>query len=213
MSINEEDVEISLIRSIATSDLRDVAVDLAEIALDSVLEEGLAKDIPVVGTLYKVYKSALTVRDKLLLKKILLFLSTLHTIPLDQRESFLKDIESDNQSQKIGETLLLLLEKHDSMSKPQILAKVFAGYVKGFIDYFTFLQLARAIDQLQIEELVKLESYYEKGYHPQEQTVWQQFAQCGLAVIRLPTSSGIFASPIPIFRQTTLGETLIRLLS
>ncbi|MGZ8172410.1 hypothetical protein [Methylobacter sp.] len=46
-----DNIETSFITTIARSDLSNVARDLTELGLDSIFEEGLLKDIPVLSTI------------------------------------------------------------------------------------------------------------------------------------------------------------------
>lgn len=56
------------------SDVADIAVDLGEIGIDSVLRDGLIKDIPIVSVFYKFANIATSIREQYLLKKTLIFL-------------------------------------------------------------------------------------------------------------------------------------------
>ena len=56
------------------SDLRNVTYDWAETILDSVLHEGILKDISVDGTVVGLGKNAIRIKDNLFLKKLIFFL-------------------------------------------------------------------------------------------------------------------------------------------
>ncbi|MDF4560139.1 hypothetical protein P3494_26935, partial [Vibrio parahaemolyticus] len=49
--------------------------ELAEIAIDSVLDDGVLKDIPVVGTAVSLYQTGVAVRERQYVKKLVTFLS------------------------------------------------------------------------------------------------------------------------------------------
>ena len=56
------DLEGSLITTLAESDLAGVAADIAEVSIDVLLDDGVLKDIPVVGIVAKTYSAARTIR-------------------------------------------------------------------------------------------------------------------------------------------------------
>jgi hypothetical protein len=61
--------------------------------LDSFLDNGLVKDIPVLGTIVGLYKSSISISDKLFIKKVLHFLAELKDIPQDKRSEQIQKIE------------------------------------------------------------------------------------------------------------------------
>lgn len=49
----EKELHDSLIDSIGSSQVTELAQDFAEVTLDSILDDGLIKDIPIVGTIVR----------------------------------------------------------------------------------------------------------------------------------------------------------------
>ncbi|MDZ7740301.1 MAG: hypothetical protein U5Q03_00655 [Bacteroidota bacterium] len=76
-------IESSLTETIRTSDLQKVSVDLAEILVDSMINDGVFKDIPILGSIVGLGKTASTIKDTLFLKKIIHFLTELKGIPAE----------------------------------------------------------------------------------------------------------------------------------
>lgn len=74
---NFSEVKLSLTKTLKSSDLQNVTGNLAEVVLDSTLESGVAKDIPIIGTIIGLGKLSVSVRDSLLLKKIDIKLQTI----------------------------------------------------------------------------------------------------------------------------------------
>src|SRR5262245_61944564 len=104
--MSSESLDLSLIESIKSSDLKDIAVDLSEIGLDSLLEDGLLKDIPVFGSLVKLYKTGQTIRDALFAKKLLLFLQGISKVSPEQRRATIEKLNASEDFQKqVGENL------------------------------------------------------------------------------------------------------------
>jgi hypothetical protein len=66
----DQNLEESLVRSIAKPNLTELAADLAEVGLDQLLQEGVLRDIPVLGTLVGLYRTVGIVRDRLFATKV-----------------------------------------------------------------------------------------------------------------------------------------------
>jgi hypothetical protein len=131
-------VGTSLVKSIFSSGVVDIIADIAELPLDSVLDEGV-KDVPVLGLLVKGYGVATTVRDLIFLKKVENFLHGTGSFTEDEKTEFREMLDSDADfCRKVGENLVLLLDRQDNFDKAHILGKVFAGVLRGAIQYDTF---------------------------------------------------------------------------
>ena len=154
---DEDDLGLSLIETLGSTDLSSVTEDLVEIALDSLLQDGILKDIPVVNTIIGISKSAVSIRDKLLTRKILYFLQGLNEITVEEREKFLKDMDANPKHQrKVGENLIMLLDRLDDLNKPAMIAKLFRSYLRDEITYNEFLWLSSVIDRAYMNDLVGL---------------------------------------------------------
>jgi len=166
-----ETLDKSLIDSLGDSQIIDSAADAAEQALDSLLSDGIIKDIPILGHAAKLWRGGIQLRSYLFARKLLRFLAPLNEIPQETRENFLKDLESDpKQRRRVGEHLLLLLERMDDLEKPEILSKAFCAYVAGSINYDTFRQVGFAIDHSSLSDLLTLRgqidfhaNFYDEG--------------------------------------------------
>ena len=153
----------SLVKSVSKEGASDIAADAAEMALDSFLDEGLLEEVPVFGWLKKSYNIYGTVRDRLFLKKVANFLAGTSNIPDEKRSQFLEELQDDPEfSKRVGENLVLLLERHEDFEKSSILGKVFSRYVCGDIEYDQFLKLAKSIELAFIGDLQNLHTYYER---------------------------------------------------
>ena len=162
MTENEEPtLESALVTSIAKEDLVELGADLAEVGLDHVLAEGLLRDIPVLGTLVALFRTGSTIRDRIFTAKVIRFLVGLAQIPIDERERFLKEHAQKADKNRLGETLVLLLDRLDDMQKPEALSRLFAGYILGQYDLETFRRLATALDRIPLSALSPLRSFYE----------------------------------------------------
>ncbi|NTW55372.1 MAG: hypothetical protein HGB15_11615 [Chlorobaculum sp.] len=151
------EIQYELINSIKESDVIELLADFSELSIDQLLDEGLLKDIPWVGWIFKAKNIYHTLSDQSFLAKIMSFLLSLETIDNDDKVRFVNRIESDhNFKNQLGIKLLLVLEKIDDIEKPAMLSKVFCAFIKGYIDCDDFYALADAINNAYISDLKKL---------------------------------------------------------
>lgn len=151
---------IELINSIATDNLSSVGRDLGEIALDSALKEGVFRDIPVFNTIVALYQAGVEIRQQLFTKKILKFLRELSNIPFEERQKFVEEIEGNpRQKREFGETLILLLDRADSLQKPSILGRLLKYHILGSISYEDVTRLSFIVDRVYISDLNYLRKF------------------------------------------------------
>lgn len=140
-----------LIESISKNATIDIAPDVAELALDAALDKGLLKDIPVFGWFVRGYRVISDVRDRILLKKIALFLISLNQVDEKQRLALVNRIlRNDAEKRKFGEHIILLLDRQESFEKSSFLGSIFAAYLRGEIERWEFDVLATGIDTASI---------------------------------------------------------------
>ncbi len=149
-----EETSIELVNSIATNQLGSVARDLGEVALDAALKEGVFRDIPVLNTIVALYQAGVEIRQQIFIKKVLNFLLELSNTPFEKRQKFVEEIEKNpKQKREFGETLILLLDRADSLQKPSILGRLLKHHILGNISYEDVTRLSFIIDRVYITDL------------------------------------------------------------
>jgi len=62
--------------------------------------------------------------------------------------------------QRVGENLLLLLNRVDDIKKPELIAKLFKAFVEGKIDDEKYQKIGIAIDRINIQNIPHLIKFY-----------------------------------------------------
>lgn len=151
----------SLENSIISDELTSITSDLLEVGLDSFLKDGVLKEIPIVGNLVGLTMIGIGIRDRIFMKKILNFLYELKDIPVKKREEFVSKINSEQEySGKVGETILVIIDKLDDIKKAELIGKLFCYAVNEKIDYDTFHRLSIIIERCFLKDLQKLRTFY-----------------------------------------------------
>lgn len=163
----------------------DVAAGIGEVVLDSVLNEGVLRDVPALGSAVGLARAVGTMRDHYFLKKVAGFLGPFSD-PRDRAE-FATRIEADGKERaKVGENLVLLLERLDDMRKPEMIGRIYLAYIRGRIGWRDLQLLTAAVDRLHLiyaEDLIDM--YQIGGSHPRDPLALQHLAYCGLLKVAL----------------------------
>jgi len=182
--MNKIEIEKSLIEVIGSSGGTDMLQDAGELVLDQFLEDGIVKEMPVVSTIAKLFKTALGLQGYVFAKKLKRFYGALSTVPLEERDSFRERIATDTRFRnRVGENLMVLIDKLDDVDKPELLALAFAGFVQQKYDFTTFQRLAAAIDRCIVSDLEILEKV--KTRARLEPHIAQMFSASGLVEIEV----------------------------
>jgi hypothetical protein len=147
-------VSQSLEETLVNSDLTNIGIELAEIPLDKLLDEGLLKDIPIISTIIGIGKTAQSIKNLLFLKKIIYFMSEVGNIPQKEREDVINEIDKSRKfSVRVGEKLLYIIDKSEDHKSAQIVAKLFSAFLKRKITYSQFLKSSMIVNNVFIDDL------------------------------------------------------------
>lgn len=205
--MREGDLEGSLLAVLGKSGGADLLQEAAEFSLDALLDDGTVKDIPVVGTIAKLYSAAKGAQGYVFAKKIRTFLIELQSVPEREREAFTQKLEKDKeQRERTAETLIVLLDKLDDMKKAPLLARAFAAYVRESVDFPTFQRLAAAIDRCLVSDLPILYDF--SGPEALDGYVGDMLVSTGLvSVAAIPGIRGRGAKTT--YEMSELGELFV----
>ena len=154
--MSTEGIERSLIDSIGQP-VVGVATDLTELALDSLLDDGVLRDLPVLSSIIGLCRTGTRIRDLLFLKKVARFLLALEKVPQNDVADFKERLSADEQHRRrVSEHLLELLDRLDDVEKSDLVARAFEAYLKSRITYADFRQLAFGIDRCFAADLKQI---------------------------------------------------------
>ncbi len=153
------EIDESLITTISKNGGTDILSELGEITLDSIVDNDAINQIPVIGTLRSIYKITNSISDHLFVQKILKFLRELETLS-DKEKSEMKLKIDKAKDNKIGETLLEIINKIDDNNKPKIIAIIFKSYINGEINFQEFQKFSQIVNKSYLPDLMKLTEFF-----------------------------------------------------
>lgn len=197
-------------RDIALSLVGETAAEVAEIALDQMLEEGVLKDMPLVGTVVRWASAGKSAYDALLLAKFFAFARNVEHATPEERAAWLARLEKNGQREQLQRSLLLLLEKMDDEEKGPLLGRAFTAHVKGGL---TFRQFQRYAEIILGSNVVHLRILYslraQRNAAPIQVEVGRPLERFGL-LTPAPPPSGAFTvagEPNPRLDEATMYIT------
>ncbi len=146
-------VENNLVVSFENSlgmDITEFAADAVEFGVDLSLDDGLLKDIPFVGTAFKLYSIGNKVYDKHCLGKLYSFITEINRRNCSQEEKnkrCRKFKANESFRKQELEYLLILIERYIGFEKPQMLAQIYLAYLDGEIDWSELTKYAEIVDR------------------------------------------------------------------
>ena len=158
--------------SLLDPSLSDVIMDMAELGIDSCLEDGAFKSIPIVGTLIGVAKTGQHLYDRNLLRQTLEFIKAVNagTISHEKLDQYRMKIHSDRKKaeEELGRALIILNSTVDTQ-KSRILGRLYRNYVDQKINWQLFCELSDVVSWLFVADLELLLNVYKKEIKSTEQ--------------------------------------------
>ncbi len=148
-----KDLSNAFSETIKDTNLKDITVDISEILVDNLLDDGILKDIPIIGTILKLGKFSLNVKDHLFIKKIIYFISELREISPKKRSEIISKIDDSTEFRiKIGEKLLYIIDKCEDHTESEYIAKFFKAFLNEQLTYSEFLRCSSILQNIFIED-------------------------------------------------------------
>lgn len=144
--------------TLSKGDLTNLSSGLLEIALDSTLENGLLKDIPVIGTIISASKVVNSMREMFFAKKILRFLYEVKEVSIEERQAFYEKInKNEKETKRIGQNVILVLDRLDDELKASIIGRIYKACLLGKVTLNEYLRLTMIIERTFICDLINIQ--------------------------------------------------------
>lgn len=190
----------------------DLVADSIEILIDQGLQDGILREVPILGTGVKVVKIYVAIKDLVLQNSLQKFRYHLGKVEESKKQKFVERLaEDDDYRQRVGENLVLLLHRADDVRKYELIAHIFKALVEEEINDQEFDRLRIAVDRIRLCDLSKLLSFYETRSleaSPKSDTLYQEFVYCGLADVEI--ADGIVFGKNVSYKPNHIGGLFVR---
>lgn len=143
----------------------DTAIDISEIGLDSLLDDSILKEVPLIKTAYGVAKTGFAIREKHMLKKTLIFIDELSKNDISNNNyiEYKEKLKTkDKFLMKELEHVLIIVDRYIELNKNKILANLYYNYIDKKIDWIQFQELSIIVDNIFLSDLPELENIFSK---------------------------------------------------
>ena len=198
---------IAMLKTIMAPDLKDITFKLSEVGLDQCLEQGIFRQLPVIGLLSNGFNIVSSIRDYLFLKKICYFLCPLEEIPEKERRLFVESLgKNEAERQKAGENFLLLLDRLNDMYKPEMFGRVFKALVEKEISLQEAEKLGQAIEKVSVNDIPAIVSYYLEETEIEDE---QKYALSNAGLLTVLLGNATFDEGGSTYRKNRVGQQFI----
>ena len=134
----------------------DIVGDYLELGIDSILENDNLKEIPIVKTFLSVGRITKNIRERNLIKNLVIFLNELNSGNID-KEKLENHNRQLNQNPKKAEKelgrILIILEQTIDNIKSSILGKLYKAYINQEINWDLFVEFSEITNRIYINDL------------------------------------------------------------
>ena len=142
------------------NDSKDIIEDYMEISIDSFIEEGVLKEIPIVKSIVSVLKVGKNIHDRNLLEQTLTFINEFNnnSISKEKIKEYKDKIENnDRRCKEELQRVMLILNNNIDKEKSIILARLFKAYINENINWKEFCEYSDITNRLFLEDIRILE--------------------------------------------------------
>lgn len=170
------------------SEGKELIKDIIEVGIDSILSEGLLKDIPIVNFFVSTKNIAQTLHDRNLLNQTLHFIQEFNKGNIDNEkyEEYKKELSTNSKkAEKELGRVLLILNRNIDVEKSKILANFYKNYINCVISWNDFCELSSALELLFISDINTLcDIYNDKLSEKDEVELYQIDRLIALGLVR-----------------------------
>lgn len=207
----------------------DALTEIFEVGGDTFFKEGVAKEIPILGSMLSIIRAISATRNELFLKKIMRFMSQYDSVDQTSKNLLIDRFKDDSNYRKnIGETVFTALERFDQISKADAYGLLFVAYIKQkcthreFLHYTTVIQAINwdnidLLEKFYTQPIAGGEQYFYQGFVDEENKMFlQSFVTGGLVMLtsNARKTSGQVDKPYPgnVYIKTSSGEKFLKLI-
>lgn len=150
---NQLSLSESMKQTLEVSNLEFVG-DFGEIAIDSIINEGFLRDVPLIGTLVGAGKCIKNIYDAHFAKNLIAFFIPLKDTTPEERAKAISKWENDeNYRGKVGDTLIGMISRCDDAVKSVWLSKLFKELVLKHNYSRLFMRAEKILSSLSVMDV------------------------------------------------------------
>ncbi|MEW9936880.1 hypothetical protein [Clostridium butyricum] len=152
----------------------DISTDLIELPIDLITENEVIKEIPVVGTIVKLGNAAITIRERHLIKKLVVFIESVNNgdVEQDVLEKHKQMLETNPKKLSTElESVLILVDRQLELEKTKILSELYKAYISTKMGWEDFIYLSEILEKFFLRDVYELQLICENKYAKEDSAV------------------------------------------
>ena len=113
-----------------------------EFALDSILPDGIVRDLPIIGPAFSLIKIGKDIHDRVFIEKLKSFMQD-----IDKNQEWKEKFCDADECNKISKQLLYVVDSCDDDDKLRLIGLVFNCFVNGGIDRIQYFYIVNMISK------------------------------------------------------------------
>lgn len=194
------------------SGVADSLPDIVEVGIDSILEDGVVKDLPIAGTLIGVKNAFQNIRERNLLKQTVAFIKALNDGTLDEKkkQKYKQKIENDPKKaeDELGR-ILVILDSIIDEEKSVMLGRVYRRYVNEEITWDEFCDFSEIIRRIFLSDMGWLGKIYRNSddkIYLLKSSVYSADRLNSIGLVRISNAPSIYGTKLGIERRVGLTD-------
>lgn len=152
-------------QALLSTEIADIAVDFAELGIDSLFDNPVLKEISLVKSAISVWKLSASVKERFEIKKQLAFIQqvssgTANKEAVDKRRKAYQN--GEQWYYKEVERSIIYLSRHARFEKVKIQAELYLDYINGVINTDKYHECLDVLDSLMLSDVPLLLDIYEE---------------------------------------------------
>lgn len=142
-------------QSVLDSALLDSTTDIIELGIDSVLNDGLLKDLPFFNLLLGTMHTVKNIRDRNFLKNTVLFINSLNAKEISPKKlsQYREKLNNEKTAEQELGRVLVILDRYVDSIKSRVLGIIFRKYIEEEYSWSKFCELSDILSRLFIEDI------------------------------------------------------------
>lgn len=180
--------------------------DVGEAIIDIALDDGILKDIPILGSIVGVGKCIKNISDVLFTNKLIAFLTGLKDVDAKERKAAILKWEDDAKYRiRVGEALLNMINRCDDTQKAKWLSKLFYELVLKQQKSELFMRSEKVLSAMSVMDVLSFLNLPQSSYGNLSLEKGEPYANSGLYRINAP--NGYVAVEVLRVKNTTMRIT------
>ena len=120
-------------------EIMSLLTDYSELTLDHFLQDGILKDLPIIGSAFSLVKISADIHDRIFMEKLKSFIEN-----IDKNQKWREKFSDDEECNKISKQLLYIVDSCDDDNKLKLIGMAFNYFVNGEIsknEYFYTVEI------------------------------------------------------------------------